>query len=208
MKGNGKSKINTLLSIAVLIAVIGCAVLLGAYGSAVNQDNAGGDQNGGAADLEENIPADTGDPGNSITIKFEGRDDFPKALKERFTNYIAGLFTEKYSPYYQVLGFEFTNVEHVLTDTDIEVTFFLKMIVQNFYRDPDTVEYIKEAKENGSKHYQQLYDEYNQPKESNYDLKFTAKIKDDILDMDSAQIYTNVHPKGVEYVPIGEDFFP
>jgi hypothetical protein len=212
MKGNGKSKINTLLSMAVLIAVIGCAVLLGACESAVNQDNAGENQieesSGGAEDLEENIPADTGDPEDNITIKFEGKDDFPKGLKERFTNYIAELFTEKYSPYYQVLGFEFTNVEHVLTDTDIEVTFFLKMIVQNYYRDPDTVEYIKQAKENGSKHYQQLYDEYNQPKESNYDLKFTAGINGDELDMDSVQLFTNIHPKGVEYVPIGDDFFP
>ena len=81
MKGNGKSKINTLLSIAVLIAVIGCAVLLGACGSAVNQDNAGGDQNGGTADLEGNIPADTGDPGNSNTIKFEGRMISPRLSK-------------------------------------------------------------------------------------------------------------------------------
>jgi predicted small secreted protein len=208
MKGKGKSRINTLLSMAVLIAVIGCAVLLSACDNAANQDNAGEDQSGGTAELEENIPIDNGDTEDNITIKFEGKDGFPKQYKEQFSNNIAELFTEKYSPYYQVLGFEFTNVEHALTDIDIEVTFFLKMIVQNYYRDPDTVEYIKEAKESGSKHYRPLYDEYNQPKESNYDLKFTAKVKDGVLDMGSAQIYTNVHPKGVEYVPIGEDFFP
>jgi hypothetical protein len=174
MINRGKTKLNALLSMALLIAVIGCAVLLGACSGTASQDNAGenqiGDSSGDAADLEENIPVDKGDTEDDITIKFEGKDDFPKALKERFTNYIADLFTEKYSPYYQVLGFEFTNVEHVLTDTELEVTFFLKMIVQNYYKDPDTVEYIKEAKESGSKHYQQLYDEYNQPKESNYDL--------------------------------------
>lgn len=208
----GKAKLNALLSMALLIAVMGCAVLLGACHGAASQDNAGENQiegsNGGAADLEENIPADTGDKENNIEIVFESKDDFPKAFKERFTNYVAGLYTEKHSPYYQVLGFEFTNVEHVLTDTEFEVTFYLKMIVQNYYRDPDTVEYIKEAKENGSKYYQQLYDEYNQPKESNYDLKFTAGVNSGELDMDSVRLFTNIHPKGVEYVPVGDDFFP
>jgi hypothetical protein len=208
----GKTKVNAVLSIAVLIAVLGCAVMLSACNGTADRDNAGEnlieDSNGGADDLQENIPADTGDTENNIEIVFEGKDDFPEALKERFTNYIAGLFTDKYSPYYQVLGFEFTNVENVLTDTEFEVTFYLKMIVQNYYRDPDTVEYIKEAKENGSKYYQQLYDEYNQPKESNYDLKFTAGINGGELDMDSVRLFTNVHPKGVEYVPVGDDFFP
>jgi hypothetical protein len=208
----GKTKVNAVLSIAVLIAVLGCAVMLSACNGTADRDNAGEnlieDSNGGADDLQENIPADTGDTENNIEIVFEGKDDFPEALKERFTNYIAGLFTDKYSPYYQVLGFEFTNVENVLTDTEFEVTFYLKMIVQNYYRDPDTVEYIKEAKENGSKYYQQLYDEYNQPKESNYDLKFTAGINGGELDMDSVRLFTNIHPKGVEYVPVGDDFFP
>ncbi|HQD41357.1 MAG TPA: hypothetical protein PLE53_01920, partial [Bacillota bacterium] len=121
----GKTKVNALLSMAVLIAILCCAMLLGACNGTASQDNAGEsqieDSSGGAADLQENIPVDTGDTEDKITIKFEGRDDFPEALKERFTNYIAELFSEKYSPYYQVLGFEFTNVEHVLTDTDIEV---------------------------------------------------------------------------------------
>ena len=72
------------------------------------------------------------------------------------------------------------------------------MIVQNYYRDPDTVEYIKEAKENGSKYYQQLYDEYNQPKESNYDLKFTAGINGGELDMDGVRLFIKRTPK-VEY---------
>lgn len=208
----GKTKVNALLSMALLIAVMGCAVMLSACNGTADRDNAGEnlieDSNGGADDLQENIPADTGDTENNIEIVFEGKDDFPEALKERFTNYIAGLFTDKYSPYYQVLGFEFTNVENVLTDTEFEVTFYLKMIVQNYYRDPDTVEYIRKAKENGSKYYQQLYDEYNQPKESNYDLKFTAGINGGELDMDSVRLFTNVHPKGVEYVPVGDDFFP
>ena len=204
----GRPKADAILSIAVLIVVLGCAVLLGACESAANQDNNGGDQNGSAEGLQEDIPADNNGPETNITIKFESGDDFPEAVKEQFTNYIAGLFTEKYSPYYQVLEFEFTNVEHVLNDTELEVTFFLKMIVQNYYRDPDTVEYIKEAKENGSKYYQQLYDEYNQPKESNYDLKFTAKVNSGELDINSVRLFTNVHPKGVEYVPVGDDFFP
>jgi hypothetical protein len=208
----GKTKLNAVLVIVMLVAIVGCAVLLGACNGTASQDNAGENQieesSGGSEDLQENIPADAGDTEDNINIMFEGKDDFPEALKERFTNYVAGLYTEKHSPYYQVLGFEFTNVEHVLTDTEFEVTFYLKMIVQNYYRDPDTVEYIKEAKENGSKYYQQLYDEYNQPKESNYDLKFTAGVNGGELDMDSVRLFTNIHPKGVEYVPVDDEFFP
>lgn len=212
MANRGKTKLNAVLVIVMLVAIVGCAVLLGACNGTASQDNAGENQieesSGGSEDLQENIPADAGDTEDNINIMFEGKDDFPEALKERFTNYVVELFTEEYSPYYQVLGFEFTNVEHVLTDTEFEVTFFLKMIVQNYYRDPDTVEYIKEAKENGSKYYQQLYDEYNQPKESNYDLKFTAGVNGGELDMDSVRLFTNIHPKGVEYVPVDDEFFP
>jgi hypothetical protein len=212
MKQIGKSGVTKLMSIMVLVAIISCAVLLGACGRAVNEDSAGenqaGGSNAGATELEGDNPGDSANTSESIAIRFESNNEFPEQYKEQFTSYIAGLFTEKYTPYYQVLGFEFTNVDHVQTDNALEVTFFLKMIVQNYYKDPDTVEYIKQAKENGSKYYKQLYDEYNQPKESNYDLKFTAGLSDGQLDMDSIQLFTNVHPKGVEYVPIGEDFFP
>jgi hypothetical protein len=211
MKHMGKSSTTKLMSILVLVAIISCAVLLGACDRAVNEDNSenqAGGSNVSAAEGEGNNPGDSANTIEGIAITFESNNDFPGQYKEQFTNYIAGLFTEKYTPYYQVLGFEFTNVDHVQTDNVLEVTFFLKMIVQNYYKDPDTVEYIKQAKENGSKYYKQLYDEYNQPKESNYDLKFTAGLSDGQLDMDSIQLFTNIHPKGVEYVPIGEDFFP
>ncbi len=192
--------------IVLSIVVISGAVLLGACDGTANRDVLGENEmensKGGRPGLEGNSRED------KIFVEFESNSDLPEQYKEQFSGYIAGLFTDGYSSYYQVKGFEFTNVEHTLTDTGIEITFFLKMINQNFYKDPDTVEYIKEAKENNSKHYQQLYDEYNQPKESNYDLKFTAKIDNGEIDVSSIQLFTNVHPKGVEYVPIGQDFFP
>jgi hypothetical protein len=209
---NKRSKTSVLMLIIVLISVVGGAVFLAAcdHRDRQNEIDEGQPENidDGQANGEGNSAEDIGTIENGVFIKLESKDGFPKQYKEQFSNHIAELFTEKYSPYYQVLGFEFTNVEHVLTDIDIEVTFFLKMINQNYYKNPDTVEYIKEAKESGSKHYQQLYDEYNQPKESNYDMKFTAKLNDGDIEAGSIQLFTNVHPKGVEYVPIDKGFFP
>ena len=63
------------------------------------------------------------------------------------------------------------------------------MIHKNYDRDPDTVEYIKEAKERGDSNYQQLYNEYLQPQEMNFQLK--AIINEDNL----ITLYYNVSPK-------------
>lgn len=144
---------------------------------------------------------------NNIPIIFENAYDFPEQYKEQFSKYITSLFTNTYIKYYEIKGFEVSNVKFSETKTIIEITFIFNMITQNYYKDPDTVGYIKEAKESGSNAYQQLYDEYNQPNDSNYDMKFTAKINNGKIDVNSIQLFGNVHPKGVEYVPI-ERFFP
>lgn len=139
-------------------------------------------------------------------MSFENESDFPEQYRTQFSNYMADLFTNEYSPYYQIKGFEVSNLRFTENADNIEAAFLFKMIVQNYYKDPDTVGYIKQAKENGSKWYKQLYDEYNQPKESNYDLKFTAQVKNGGIDVNSIELFENVHPKGVEYVPMKVPF--
>ena len=74
------------------------------------------------------------------------------------------------------------------------------MTHKNFDKDPDTVEYIKEAKENGSTYYEQLKKEYLEPKESNYEFKV-------IYENDKLELYTNIDPKGFEWVPTTIDDF-
>lgn len=53
--------------------------------------------------------------------------------------------------------------------------------------------YIKELKERGHENYQQLYDEYLQPRQSNFDLKVVIDKDDRII------LYSNVSPNGIEW---------
>lgn len=143
----------------------------------------------------------------SVTVSFESKSDFPERYREDFSNHMINLFTPVFSPYYQVKGFKVSDSRYYEDDTGIEFEFIFTMINQNYYKDPDTVEYIKEAKENDSKYYQQMYDEYNQPKEGNFYLKFTANLIDGEIDKNSIQVFTNISPVGVEYIPLNvEDY--
>ena len=58
-----------------------------------------------------------------------------------------------------------------MVNGNVEAVFSYKLITKNYDRDPDTVEYIKEAKEKGDKYYQIYYDEYLKPQESNFYFK-------------------------------------
>lgn len=98
-----------------------------------------------------------------------------------------------FSPYYELLDFQISNYNELEVDGNVEATFFYKIIEKNYDKDPDTVGYIKEAKESGNKNYQQMYDEYLQPREMNFDLKIIIQ-KDN-----SITLYSNVDPKGIEW---------
>ena len=137
-----------------------------------------------------------------VTISYEDKSAIPEKYREDFSNHMIDFFTTAYTPYYQVKGFEVSNVKYNEKDEEIEITFNFKFIFQNYYKDPHTVGYIKEAKENNSKYYQQMYDEYNQPKEGNFELKFTANLINGKIDTNTIQVFTNIHPKGVEYVSL------
>ncbi len=100
---------------------------------------------------------------------------------------------EAFSPYYELLDFEISSYEEKEVDGNIEATFFYKIIEKNYDKDPDTVGYIKEAKESGNPNYQQMYDEYLEPRESNFDLKVVIDKDDNIT------LYSNVSPKGIKW---------
>ncbi len=67
------------------------------------------------------------------------------------------------------------------------------MIHKNYDKDPDTALYIKEAKERGDSNYQQLYDEYLQPKEMNFKLKAIIN-KEGLI-----TLYSNFSPEETEW---------
>lgn len=98
-----------------------------------------------------------------------------------------------FSPYYELLDFQISNYNELEVDGNVEATFFYKIIEKNYDRDPDTVQYIKEAKESGNENYQQMYDEYLAPREMNFDFKVVIH-KDN-----SITLYSNVDPKGIQW---------
>ena len=101
-----------------------------------------------------------------ITIRANESTNYEKIsthLKEEYTNV--------FSPYYELLDFIISDYYEEVVNGNVEAVFHYKVIEKNYDRDPDTVEYIKEAKEKGDKYYQTYYDEYLQPRESNFYFK-------------------------------------
>ena len=102
----------------------------------------------------------------SITIKSKNFGIISTYLKEEYT--------KVFSPYYELLDFIISDYQEEVVNGNVEAVFNYTVIEKNYDRDPDTVEYIKEAKEKGDKYYQTYYDEYLQARESN--LYFKAVI--------------------------------
>lgn len=98
-----------------------------------------------------------------------------------------------FSPYYELLGFEISDYQEEIVNGNVEAIFNYKLITKNYDRDPDTVEYIKEAKERGDKYYQTYYDEYLQPQENNFYFKAVIDENDVIT------LYHNSSPHGIEW---------
>ena len=137
---------------------------------------------------------------NSIDIYMNGKwMRFEKEMDKAYKNYnkINEYMKEEsiavFSLYYELLDFQISNYVEEVVDGDIEATFFYKIIHKNYDKDPDTVGYIKQAKESSNKNYQQMYDEYLESKEMNFDLKVVIDKNDKIT------LYSNVSPNGIEW---------
>ena len=117
-------------------------------------------------------------------------------LYEKVKAYLEREFERVYTPYYEVLDLKIWDWK----ENGNEATFFYTMIHKNYDRDPDTVAYIKEAKENGSPSYEQLKKEYLEPKEANYQFKA-------VLEKNEIALYYNQSPNGIQWAPVTiEDF--
>lgn len=112
---------------------------------------------------------------------------------EKISVYLENECKKVYSPYYELLDFQISDYQEEVVDGKVEATFLYKVIHKNYDKDPDTVGYIKEAKERGDKHYQTLYDEYLQPQEMNFQFKAV------ITENDVITLYSNISPKGIEW---------
>ena len=120
-------------------------------------------------------------------------------LYEQTEEYLKKEFNRVYTPYYEIVSLDISN----WNENYNEATFYYTMTFKNYYKDPDTVDYIKDAKEKGDmKSYEILKKEYLEPKEASYEFKI-------IIENNEIELYSNVAPKGErweaimidEYVP-------
>ncbi|WP_422659848.1 M56 family metallopeptidase [Paenibacillus sp. EC2-1] len=90
---------------------------------------------------------------------------------DKISSYLMVESKRVFSPYYELQNFIISDYKEETIDGIMEATFTYTINYKNYDKDPDTVKYIKDAKESGSKHYQQLYDEYLETKEMNFYFK-------------------------------------
>ena len=102
-------------------------------------------------------------PKNDKSVTVSNEDKISAYLKENSIN--------TFSPYYELLDFNISDYQEKVVDGKIEAIFSYTIVHKNYDRDPDTVQYIKEAKERGDKNYQTYYNEYLQSQNMNFFLK-------------------------------------
>ena len=90
-------------------------------------------------------------------------------LHDKIEEYMKEQTMETFSKYYEIKDCIISDYEE--NENGTEAIFSYKIIHKNFDKDPDTVDYIKEAKENGSPNYEIYYKEYLEPKEMNMYFK-------------------------------------
>lgn len=110
--------------------------------------------------------------------------------KEVIEKYMKEETTEVFSKYYELVDFEISNYEEKNVDGNVEAIFLYTLTFKNFDKDPDTVGYIKEAKESGNENYQQMYDEYLEEKQMNFNLKVV------IDEEGNKTLYSDIAQKG------------
>lgn len=108
------------------------------------------------------------------------------AFRAEIETFLESEFVRVFSPYYEVLGFEIEDFE----EEDGKAAFVYKFHYKNYDKDPDTVGYIKQAKEENSPHYETLKREYLEPKEMFLNLEAEKKDGEILLYIDEKIIGT------------------
>ncbi len=137
----------------------------------------------------------------TISVELLERDENPEqepvedddSAYNKISDYLAEESIKAFSPYYELLEFKITDYKEEIVDGKTQAEFLYTIISKNYDRDPDTAGYIKEAKESRSEYYQQMYDEYLQPRDMNFNFKV-------VMDEEGKMtLYSNSSPKGVEW---------
>lgn len=134
----------------------------------------------------DNIP-------NNDEISLEKEKVFNESNYDKISAFMEEESRNAFSPYYELLDFQISDYQEEIVDGNVESIFFYRIISKNYNKNPDTVGYIKDAKESRNKNYQQMYDEYLQPREMNFHLKVVME------ENDLMTLYSNIAPKGIEW---------
>ena len=113
-------------------------------------------------------------------------------------------FKTAFSNYFNILGFEYSFYKENINPSNLntEVEFTLTINYKNFDIDPDTVDYIANAKKNNSTDYKRLYDDYLSPQTMSFSMLGIANKNENIT------LYANISPNSIPvYMPV-QLFFP
>jgi|GEM_PF-2568307 len=139
------------------------------------------------------------------------------------TSYISNFLTQGYAKYsaIQRINHRFVSQEIKRGQLEAVVMTTMRSRPKNPASDPDTVPYIKEAKEKAQKEsdperkkmlqeqYETMKKEYGRAEDSNYTFKFTADVVQDKIDENSIKLYIvqDAAPNHTVYMP-AEDILP
>lgn len=122
---------------------------------------------------------------SAYMIVMHQTSDNSNNLYGRTSEFLEQEFHRVYDPYYDIQSLTISNWQK----NGNKATFFYKMSYLHYNREPDTVDYIKQAKERGQKEYETLYRDYLAEKEANYSFKI-------VLTGDELELYSDVSVKG------------
>lgn len=122
---------------------------------------------------------------SAYMIVMHQTSDNSNNLYSRTSEFLEQEFHRVYDPYYDIQSLTISNWQ----ENGNEATFFYKMSYLHYNREPDTVDYIKQAKERGQKEYETLYHDYLAEKEANYSFKM-------VFNGDELELYSDVSVKG------------
>lgn len=112
--------------------------------------------------------------------------------------YVEKEFIESNKPYYdnnRLIKLNIMSESYNEESKKYDIAFSYTVEYSNYYKDPDTVEYIKEAKENGNKNYTKLYEEYNAIQTgSSGDRRLVFSIIDGAIDESTIEMYSSEVP--------------
>jgi hypothetical protein len=153
-------------------------------------------------------------PSDNPNAIADGTLQTPQSL---ITAYLDEKFTAAYTPYYDNLKFEISNYNEVVDYSEntaegkFTATFDYLSEWTNYYQDPETVQWIIDAKENGDASYQTYVDEYNAVQTGSFgSFQVTGTATPESgLDMGTIEILCDSSVQGppVYDVPF-ESFFP